>query len=86
MKRLLIVLLFAVASLRCSGPCQTRSDCDDGEFCNFNTGDCVTGCESDGDCSPSTYCDTTKGQCALRNIVRPVPDGGTTTSTAPDAG
>ncbi len=84
MKRLLVALLFLGAAA-CS-PCTTRSDCDEGEYCNFTTGDCEVACETNADCGARAYCNKLKGQCELKSGPIFVRDGGTTTSTAGDAG
>lgn len=80
---LLALLLFGAAA--CS-PCVTRSDCDEGEYCNFTTGDCERGCESNADCGRNATCNAAKGQCELKGTTSVLRDGGTTTSTAGDAG
>lgn len=83
MKRLLVAF-FLSGAVACA-PCQTRSDCDDGEYCDFTSGDCKVACESNADCDGRAICDRAKGQCVIAG-TSPLRDGGTNTSTAADGG
>lgn len=72
----------------CGGNCQSRRDCDEGQFCQFSTGDCIDGCTGPQDCAPTAQCDRSTGTCRP-TLVEPadaglIPDAGT--STVPDAG
>lgn len=85
MSRAFAPLLFALVLATGCLPCRTRQDCGPGEFCEFNSGDCVQGCTGPDDCAPTARCDPQLGQCR--------PGGGTlveldasTATTSPDAG
>ena len=85
---LLALGLAAAAAAGCK-PCQSRSDCDPGEYCDFDTSKCRQGCISDEDCGGISVCNTATGSCEVRTPPRPPPDAGledTGTSTVTDAG
>lgn len=77
-------LLFG--NLACA-PCRTRSDCDPGFICNFDTGDCEQGCTSNEDCGGTSVCNASTGSCQV--LVLPSADAGPAdvgTSSTADAG
>lgn len=44
--------------------CTTDADCDDGEVCDVEPGQCVPGgCQSDLDCPADLFCDLPTGEC-----------------------
>lgn len=82
-------ILVALLTLAGCGKCRISSDCDEGQHCDFPTGDCLNGCMGPSDCSPVASCDRSTGRC-IPNIQ--VPDASTSstadagTSTTSDAG
>jgi hypothetical protein len=76
-----LLVLSAPACARCFA----TSDCDEGEHCEFQSGECLPGCDSTT-CSKLARCDEQTGQCVL---VRDLPhrDASTSsTSSTADAG
>lgn len=68
-------------------PCRSRGDCEAGEYCDFDTGDCRLGCTSDDDCGGISFCNLSTGSCNLP--FTPAADAGpadTGTSSVADAG
>jgi hypothetical protein len=61
----LFAVLSIVAVLGCSPKCKISSECDEGEHCNFTTGECILGCEKQEDCPGNTMCDVEVGLCRL---------------------
>lgn len=85
-----LVLAFGLAAC---APCRSKSDCDQSERCDLESGDCVLGCTSDSACAAAARCNVELGRCEPRS--RPslftdedaaVADTGTSTATDAQVG
>lgn len=89
MRGALLALGLAFGLAACA-PCRSKSDCDQGERCDLESGDCVLGCTTDSTCAASARCNLELGRCEPRTRppLFPPDDAAVTdtgTSTAADA-
>lgn len=79
------LLLIASAGAGCNLRCGTSADCETGEVCNLDSGECKQGCTSNANCEGTrAYCDTRSGLCRLGAVFIPT-DLGVETDAASDA-
>lgn len=76
--------------LEACGQCRSKSDCDQGERCDFDRGSCVPGCTGNADCAATSRCNLELGRCEPGTRLPFFTDEDAavedvTTSTAPDA-
>ena len=64
--RLLALVLIVATALAGCGRCRSSSDCDEGERCDLDNGDCILGCTSNADCLATTFCNIEIGRCDPR--------------------
>lgn len=89
MRHLLLAIGVSLAFTAC-GQCRSSADCNSGEHCNLDNGECAASCRSNADCASTAICDLEIGRCEpkMRPSLFPPEDGSTPdvdTSTAADA-
>lgn len=60
--------------------CASRQDCDQGDSCNFESGECIAGCRSDADCGGVSTCFAETGICVIPEVPFTIDAGTSTTS------